>query len=114
MKTVNLNKESPSVGELLAMARNKPLLLVSKGGKAFVLEEADDFDREVAQLGDSQRFMRFLKKRSKERGVISIAKFAEGLTEKVHTTASQPGPLPARPRRSAVPSARKRRSPRRS
>ena len=47
MKTVNLKKESPSVGELLAMARNKSVLAVSKGGSTFVLEEADEFDREV-------------------------------------------------------------------
>ena len=106
MKTVNLNKESPSVGELLAMARNKSVLLVSNDGTTYVLEEADHFDREVAQLGSSERFMRFLKKRSKEKGVISIDEFAEDLTEKM-----QPPRSAARPRR--VPSGRKKRSPRR-
>jgi len=112
MKTVNLKKESPSVGELLAMARKKSVLLVSKDGATFVLEEADEFDREVAALGGSAKFMRFLRKRSKEKGVISIEQFAEGLTEKMHNTAL-PQPLPARSRRAAVPSARKKRSPRR-
>src|SRR3990172_1952518 len=86
MKTVNLSKESPSVGELLAIARNKTVLLVSKDGTTCGLEEADDFDREVAELGNSERFMRFLKKRSKERGVVSIEQFAEELTQ----TASKP------------------------
>ena len=103
MKTVNLNKESPSVEELLAMARKKSVLLVSNDGTTYLLEEADDFDREVAVLGDSDRFMRFLKKRSKEKGVISIEDFAEKLTEKTHSA--------AKARR--VPSARKKRSPRR-
>lgn len=103
MKTVNLNKESPSVGELLAMARKKSVLLVSPDGASFVLEEADEFDREVAELGNSARFMRFLKKRSKERGVTSVEQFAEELTQKPHTTA-----MPLR-----APSARKKRPPRR-
>ena len=79
MKTVNLNKESPSVTELLAMARKKSVLLVSRDGTSFVLEEADEFDREVAELGSSARFMRFLRKRSQEKAEISIEQFAEEL-----------------------------------
>jgi hypothetical protein len=110
MKTVNLKKESPSVGELLAMARKKSVLLVSKDGATFVLEEADEFDREVAELGSSEKFMRFLRKRSKEKAVTSIEEFAEELTAKTHNKGLQP---PAHSRRSAVPSARKKRSPRR-
>ena len=103
MKTVNLNKESPSVGELLAMARKKSVLLVSPDGASFVLEEADEFDREVAELGNSERFMRFLKKRSKERGTTSIEQFAEVLTQK----------LPATGKRSRATAALKKRSSRR-
>ncbi|MBI4443426.1 MAG: hypothetical protein HY649_08645 [Acidobacteria bacterium] len=106
MKTVNLSKESPSVGELLAIARNKTVLLVSKDGTTFVLEEADDFDREVAELGNSERFMRFLKKRSKERGVVSIEQFAEELTQTASKPAMQPTRSPAHSRR--VLSARKK------
>jgi hypothetical protein len=68
MKTVNLSKESPSIDELLAMTRNKSLLLVSNDGTTYLLKEGDDFDREVAVLGNSDRFMKFLKKRSKEKG----------------------------------------------
>ena len=107
MKTVNLSKESPSVGELLAIARNKTVLLVSKDGTTFVLEEADDFDREVAELGNSERFMRFLKKRSKERGVVSIEQFAEELTQTASKPPMQPTRSPAHPCR--VLSARKKR-----
>lgn len=111
MKTVNLNKESPSVGELLAMARRKSVLLVSRDGASFVLEEADEFDREVAQLGNSRRFMRFLMERSKERGVTSIEQFAEELAAELPKTAAQPTRIAAKPHR--APSARKKRSPRR-
>ena len=110
MKTVNLDRESPSVGELLAMARNKSVLLVSKG-TTYVLEEADDFDREVAQLGASATFMRFLEKRSKEKGVISIQEFADQLTPGRHNKAIQPTHSSAKPPRAS--SARKNRSPRR-
>ena len=92
------------------MARNKSVLLVSKG-TTYVLEEADDFDREVAQLGDSETFMRFLEKRSKEKSVISIEEFADELTQGRHDRAMQPTRAAARPRH--VSSARKNRSPRR-
>ena len=86
MKTVNLSKQSPSVDELLAMARNKAVLVISNDGTTYVLEEADDFDREVAVIGNSDRFMRFLRKRSEEKGVISIEQFADELAKKMHNT----------------------------
>jgi hypothetical protein len=111
MKTINLNEESPSVAQLLAMARKKSLLLVSKDGSTFVLEEADDFDREIVELGSSERFMTFLSKRSKEPGATSIEELAKQLIEKAHSKPMQPTRSAAKPRR--VPSARKKRSPRR-
>ena len=111
MKTVNLDKESPSIGQLLAMARKKSVLLVSRDGASFVLEEADEFDREVAELGNSVRFMRFLQKRSKEKGVTSIEQFAEKFAEKTHNTAAQRTHVAPKPLR--APSAREKRSPRR-
>ncbi len=86
MKTVNLKTESPSVGELLAMARKKPVLLLSKDGATFVLEEADEFDREVAELGGSEKFMKFLSKRSKEKATTSIGQFAMKLIPETHNT----------------------------
>ena len=82
MKRVNLSKESPSINELLIMARDKSLLLVADDGTTYLLEEADNFDQEAAQLGSSPGFMKFLAKRSKERGVISIERFAQELTGK--------------------------------
>src|SRR5213083_2581574 len=88
MKTVNLSKGSPSVNELLAMAREKSVLLVSDDGTTYLLEEAGSFDREVAVLGSSERFMRFLKKRSKEKSVISIDELTDELTEKMHKDAA--------------------------
>lgn len=77
MKTIKLDKKAPSVSELLAIASRESVLLVSEDGASFILEEADDFDREVAQLGSSEKFMKFLEKRSKEKGVTSVEQFAE-------------------------------------
>jgi len=90
MKTVNLSKESPSVGELLAMARKKAVLLVSPDGASFVLEETDAFDREVAALGNSARFMKFLQRRAKAKGVISIERFAEKLAQNPKAMSTRP------------------------
>ena len=76
MKTINLDKKAPSVDELLAIARREGVLLVAQDGTSFVLEEADDFEREVGQLGNSENFMKFLKERSWEKSVTSIEQFA--------------------------------------
>ena len=90
MKTINLKEESPSVAQLVAMARKKSVLLVSKDGATFVLEEADEFDREVAELGDSDKFIKFLSKRSKEQAVISIEEFGKQLIQETHNTLQPP------------------------
>jgi hypothetical protein len=111
MKTVNLSKESPSVAELLAMARKKSVLVVSNDGTTYLLEEADNFDREVKALGDSDAFMKFLKKRSEEPSVISIDAFAKTLADKIRDKPMQTTRSASKPRRG--PSARKKRSPRR-
>ena len=96
MKTINLKEESPSVAQLLAMARKKSVLLVSKDGATFILEEADEFDREVAELGGSEQFIKFLSKRSKEQAVTSIEEFAKQLIQETHNNTLQP---PGRARR---------------
>ena len=96
MKTINLKEESPSVAQLLAMARKKSVLLVSKDGATFVIEEADEFDREVAELGGSDKFSKFLSKRSKEQALTSIEEFAKQLIHETHNNTLQP---PSRARR---------------
>lgn len=72
MKTIRIEKGCPSVGELLSIARNEAVRIVSEDGDAFILEEAEDFDREAAELGSSEPFMRFLKERADAPGVIPI------------------------------------------
>ncbi len=82
MKTIRLDKKSPSMDELLAIARREAVLIISQDGTSFVLEEADDFEREVAQLGNSEKFMKFLEKRSGEKSVTSIEQFADELNSR--------------------------------
>ena len=47
----------------------------------FLLEPADEFDREVAMLGQSEKFMHFLAERSKEKGTISLEQLKRELDQ---------------------------------
>ena len=73
MKTVDLASGEISLSELLALSKQESVLIHSATGDDFVLEAADDFDREVAALGGSERFMCFLEERAKETGGVSLA-----------------------------------------
>lgn len=77
MKKIDLSKEKHSVAELLALAKSDTVLIHSPSGDDFLLEQADEFDREVAALGRSDKFMSFLKQRSEETGDLPIAKVRE-------------------------------------
>ena len=73
MKTIDLASDELTLAELLALAKSDSVLIHSATGEDFLLEPADDFDREVALLGQSERFMSFLQGRSKEAGGKSLA-----------------------------------------
>ena len=77
MKTIDLSKGKHSVAELLALAKSDTVLIHSSSGDDFLLEQADEFDREVAALGRSDKFMSFLEQRSKETGDLPIGKVRE-------------------------------------
>ena len=79
MKTIDLTEGKPSVDELLAWAKSEAVIIQGLDGAHFVLEEADEFEQEVAALGGSENFMRFLKKRSKEKERIPIGEVARRL-----------------------------------
>jgi hypothetical protein len=73
VKTIDLNKEQPTLADVLTLARSEPIVIHSGPGEDYLLEPADEFDREAAALGGSERFMSFLESRSQETGDISIA-----------------------------------------
>ncbi len=77
MKTIDLSRGKHSVAELLALAKSDTVLIHSSSGDDFLLEQADEFDREVAALGRSGKFMSFLEQRSKETGDLPIGKVRE-------------------------------------
>jgi len=77
MKTIDLSTGQHNLAEILTLARSEELLLYSQSGDYFVVERADDFDREVAALGSSAQFMSFLENRSKESEDMSLRSVRE-------------------------------------
>jgi hypothetical protein len=73
VKTIDLGKENPSLADVLILAKSEPLVIHSGPGEDYLLEPANDFDREVASLGGSERFLTSLQARSKETGDIPIS-----------------------------------------
>jgi hypothetical protein len=74
MRRIDLTKEPHSLSEVLTFAKSEAVLIHSTSGEDFVLEPADEFDREVAALGASEKFASFLNARASETGDISLRK----------------------------------------
>jgi len=72
MTTVDLREKPVTVAELLQLAGTDVVVIVNSDGNEFVIEAADAFDREAAQLGASAKFMSFLAERSREPGSLSL------------------------------------------
>lgn len=61
-----------TVEELLRLAQAEEVIIRDREGQEFVLESADDFAREVARLGQSERFTAFLAERAQEPGSTTL------------------------------------------
>lgn len=72
MKTIDLRNEQRSLSEVLTLAKSEAVLIRSSGGEDFLLEPADAFDKEIASLGSSERFLSFLAERSRETGDVPL------------------------------------------
>ena len=79
MITIDLRKKKHSIDELLAIARSEPLVIYDKDGKNYILEETDEFEKEVKELGSSENFMKFLNERSKEKETIPLSSITKKL-----------------------------------
>jgi len=79
MKTIDLKEREPSVDELLGWAKSEVVIIRGRDGGHFLLEEADESEQEVAALGRSENFMKFLEKRSKEKERTPIGEVARRL-----------------------------------
>lgn len=79
MRTIDLRQKKLTVKDLFRLARLEALLIRTEDGQIFILEEADAFEKEVAMLGNSKKFMKFLQKRAKEEATISIDELEDKL-----------------------------------
>jgi hypothetical protein len=64
MKTLDLDKERHNLDEVINLARNEPVILLTSDGREFFVSEADDFEKEVDALRASRIFQKFLDERS--------------------------------------------------
>jgi hypothetical protein len=55
VKTLDLRQSPMSVTALLQAARQESIRILSEDGSEFILEAADAFDREVAELGRAEK-----------------------------------------------------------
>jgi hypothetical protein len=72
MITLDLRQQTITVDELFQLASADSLLVRNRDGGEFVVETADAFDREVAELRQSDKFMAFLGERCKEKGSVTL------------------------------------------
>ena len=79
MIKIDLHTKKHSLEELLALASSDSLVIHGKDGKSFILEETDDFEKEVEKLGNSKKFMAFLGERAMEKKTVPIEDIAEKL-----------------------------------
>jgi len=79
MKTLDLARKRVTLEELLKLASAGSVRILSPDGHPFVLEDAEDFEREVQILGKSKKFGRFLKERSKEPATTSLEEYRRSL-----------------------------------
>ena len=67
MRTIDLTDERPDLNEIIAIASDEPVILLTPDGREFFVSEADDFDKEVDSLRASAAFQRFLDERSQSK-----------------------------------------------
>lgn len=84
MITLDLRHQQMTLEELLKAARSQTVFIVTPEGEEYVLEAADDFEKEVAQLGNSEKFMQFLEERRKEPGRIPLEEIEKRLKMEEH------------------------------
>ena len=89
MRTLDLRQQQVSVADLLQCARTETVYILNEEGEAFILEAADAFEREVAQLGQSDMFIAFLAERAKEAGLRSLDDLERKLSSAAEDTAQQ-------------------------
>jgi hypothetical protein len=83
MKTVDLARDKIEFDQLINLARQEPVLILTPDGSQYILSQADDFDQEVEALRKSRSFQRFLDKRSKSRAKIPLSKIEREIEQEL-------------------------------
>ena len=79
MKTVNLARKRMTLNELIKLAKDGAVRIVTPDGHTLVLEDESEFEKEVRFLGTSKKFRRFLKERSKEPATTTLEEYRKSL-----------------------------------
>ena len=66
MKTIELTQSSPTLTEVLEMARRDNLVIKAEGGREFLLTQVDDFAEEVRRTRQNQKLMTLLDESTKD------------------------------------------------
>jgi hypothetical protein len=80
MKVIELVNGSPSLDEVIDLAKKQLVVLRRPDGSVFALSEVDDFDVEVELLKHNAEFMSFLRQRSEENATISLEELRQELS----------------------------------
>ena len=81
MKTIDLTQQKLDVEQLLDLARQGPVLLLTSEGEEFCVAEADDFEQEVEALRSSRAFQHFLDERSQDKHTIPLEELEKELED---------------------------------
>jgi hypothetical protein len=79
MKVIELAHGSPSLDEVIDLAKQGLVVLRKPDGSVFAVSEVDDFDVEVELLKNDPDFMSFLRQRSQEEATISLEELRQEL-----------------------------------
>jgi hypothetical protein len=79
MRVIDLAQQKLDLEQLLDLARQGSVLLLTAEGEEFCVAEADDFEREVEALRNSRAFQQFLDERSKDTRTIPLEELEKEL-----------------------------------
>ncbi|NJO40638.1 MAG: hypothetical protein HC769_19330 [Cyanobacteria bacterium CRU_2_1] len=90
MRTINLAEEMLDLKDLIYLAQQEPVLLLTPDGQEFLLAEADDFEQEVEILRASHAFQQFLNTRSANPSRINLDDFEREIDQELAAQQFQP------------------------
>jgi len=79
MKVIEIENTSPTLEEVVDLAKQEIVVLRQSNGKLFVVSQVDDFDVEVELLKNNPEFMALMQELSNEQTTISSKQLREEL-----------------------------------